>query len=707
MFLSSENDPTLRQGHMNTYGTNSLRHHKFGKITFCTCFFLFSLITSHSTTLLPDTNQLGKSANPALQMYATSPVMWHEWSEKILLEAQEQNKLVFISIGFASCHWCHVMERETFSDSTLAKYLNDHFVCIRVDKEERPEIDRIYQEYAAFTDQNSGWPMNVIAVPNGTPVYSKTYARPDELLSQLKSFHELNRNHNHDFINYAKAVEGLINSSQKPIGDEHFGYPNLDTLNSSLDWQEGGALQSYKFPLSPLLNFTLSSSDSLLNQHALLSINKILSGGIYDHVGGGIHRYTTDELWRFPHWEKTLSDNAQFISNLCAAFSKTKNERYRVKAIETAQFILDNLKLDNGLYANSLDAESSGKEGSYYVWSYSDLQNLLDSRFEEFKRVFAISKEGNYSPDENVLYLSKMVNPDVYDPHPSIIQCLQILRRERQKRVSPKLDAKATVAYNAMFAQACLDLYVVSENEDYLYFAHQIIEKIQSYSDNTSLLLPHSIVDKTTLSDGILEDYAQYIKSLISLYEHHRDEKFLIRAKQYLEYVCLNFTYDQSIWFQDTNNHMDHLFHLIEKSDDDTPSSNALMAENLYILGRYFYNEKWMNRSIDLSLNMAEITSQYPLTHASWNYFESIIQGAECDMVFCGERAIGLALEFKRNYSDFATISYANAETQIPLAQNKFSEKENLIYVCMDRTCQRPVKTVEEALSQIESLQRK
>jgi uncharacterized protein len=215
------------------------------------------------------------------------------------------------------------------------------------------------------------------------------------------------------------------------------------------------------------------------------------------------------------------------------------------------------------------------------------------------------------------------------------------------------------------------------------------------------------VVDLTELSEGVLEDYATYIKSLISLYQIHGSEALLIRAKDYADYTCTHFTYENSIWFQYTKNGLEQTFKLIEKSDDDSPSPNGLMAENLYTLGRYFDDEIWMNRSLNLSISMAEQVYKYPIQHNSWCYLQSIFSEPEINLVFSGERARGLVLEFKKKYRTFSTISYATPETLIPIAKNKYSEKENLIYVCMNRTCQRPVKTVEEALSMIESLQSK
>jgi hypothetical protein len=676
-------------------------------------YFLLSALSlllpqcSQGLSIPIDTNKLGTSANPTLRFYANSPVSWQEWSEETLQKAHSENKLLFISIGFASCHWCHVMEKETFSDTVLSNYLNEHFLCIRVDKEELPQIDQIYQEFAALTDQNTGWPMNVIATNTGTPVYSRTFMKADELIGQLKHFYEFNQNQKIDLTNYAEAVENILHTTQEPIADAHAAYPDISIIQNKLDWVEGGVLQSNKFLLSPFLRYTLTSNDTLLNQHALLSINKILSGGIYDHVDGGVHRYTTDENWHFPHWEKTLSDNSQFISNLCEAYKLTQHELYLEKAIEISQFIFDNLSLSNGLYANSLDSESSGKEGSYYVWTYSELESLLGEHFKEFCRVFAVSENGNYTQNENVLYKISTVNPAVYDQNPTIELCLHELRKARQKRVPPQADDKATVAYNAMFMQACIDLYTISKNDDYLYHAYAIMENIESAAKSMPSALPHSIVDMTALSEGVLEDYALYIKSLISLYQIHCSETLLLRAKEYADYTCLHFTYQNSIWFQLSKNDQSHIFNLINKSDDDSPSANAVMAENLFTLGRYFEDETRTDRSINLSLLMGEQTYNHPVEHGSWSYFHSILSAPECDIVFNGERALGLALEFRRKYKGFATLSFTSPETLIPLAKNKYSEKENLIYVCMNRTCERPVKTVEEAIQMIESLRQK
>ncbi|WP_157624332.1 thioredoxin domain-containing protein, partial [Sunxiuqinia dokdonensis] len=435
------------------------------------------------------TNELIYETSPYLLQHAHNPVNWMPWGDKALSQARRENKLLLISIGYAACHWCHVMEHESFEDPEVARVMNQHFVCIKVDREERPDVDQIYMSAVQLMTQRGGWPLNAIALPDGRPIWGGTYFQKEvwiNALEQIQAYHHQNPERT---LEYAERLsEGIRESNLVPIS-KNSQLVELDQLKEAVqrwkpnfDRQEGGSQGAPKFMMPNNLQFLLrwahQANDLETQDHVENTLDKMAMGGIYDQLGGGFARYSTDTQWKVPHFEKMLYDNAQLLSVYAQAFQKTQKPLYHEVVEQTIEFLKrELLSPENGFYS-SLDADSEGEEGKFYVWQKSELQDLLGDDFPLFSDYYQVNETG-YWEEGNYILLRKQVDETFAKKHELSLEELKqkiskwhkILLPAREQRIRPGLDDKILTSWNALAISGLVDAYQAFGNAEYLELA--------------------------------------------------------------------------------------------------------------------------------------------------------------------------------------------------------------------------------------------
>jgi uncharacterized protein YyaL (SSP411 family) len=419
-------------------------------------------------------NKLANETSPYLLQHAGNPVDWYPWGNEALEKAKSENKLIIISIGYAACHWCHVMEHESFEDESIAQVMNDFYVSIKVDREERPDVDQIYMDAAYLITGRGGWPLNVIALPDGRPVFAGTYFRKDDWVRILLYFKDLYQKEPETFDREAgkltDAMKGIkipgIQENISPFSKKEIE-ESFRKIISYIDFENGGTRGAPKFPMPNIYELLLTYHFHTKDYQSLEAVNitlyKMANGGIYDHIGGGFARYSTDAMWKVPHFEKMLYDNAQLVSLYSNAYKIRKDELYKKVVYETLEFIETKLTDNSGGFYSSLDADSEGKEGKYYVWKKEEINELLGDRSELFCDYYSVTSIGNWE-GTNILFITQKkedllkkyeINEETFGR--IINESKKILFDERNKRVRPGLDDKILTSWNSLMIKGYVD----------------------------------------------------------------------------------------------------------------------------------------------------------------------------------------------------------------------------------------------------------
>ena len=665
------------------------------------------------------TNDLINETSPYLLQHAHNPVNWRPWSQHALDEAKKENKLVLTSIGYSSCHWCHVMEEETFANEDVAKLMNENFINIKIDREERPDIDQVYMTALQLMKGSGGWPLNIIALPSGKPLYGGTYHTKEEWNRVLSKISALYHQDPEIAVEYANNVaEGiqeanLITSSEK-VGDLTRADLKESIANWKLKWDSkwGGDNGSEKFMLPVNLEFLMEysflSKDTFARDHLIKTLDNIALKGVYDHVEGGFFRYSTDEKWQLPHFEKMLYDNAQLITLYSKAYKIFKDPLYEQVVKETIEFLNNRMKNPDGGYYASLDAGSKGDEGDYYLWQRKELESTIENNYPLFQSYFNI-KEANKLDGDN-FHLFKKSKDSVFQVQHRISEgkiaqykkeWVQSLQKARQKRNLPNIDDKIITSWNSLLINGLLEAYTAFGNESYLESAISIFETLVSkaYSDEK---LVHSFKPKSKRIDGFLEDYVFLEQASLKLYSITMDKKYLVFAKKLNNAVKAQFSDDENVIFTYSNNEK-----LISKifviNDGVQPSANAVMAENLFILGHLDYNKKSFEKSRDMLSAIGPFMKDSPSNYSKWNSLLLKLIYPYYEIAVVGKDAENLLLGLHKEYIPNTLIVGTTSSSNYPLFEQRFIEDETYIYVCEEKTCKRPVKTVNEAIRQLQN----
>ena len=666
------------------------------------------------------TNKLVNETSPYLLQHAHNPVNWYPWNDEAHSKALAENKLMIISIGYSACHWCHVMEHESFEDTTVAQIMNQFFVSIKVDREERPDVDQVYMDAAYVLTGSGGWPLNVIALPDGRPVFAGTYFPKDNWLKILNYFSDLFIKQPELFEQEASKIAQVIRQQRIPgINEEQAAFVAddlKDAFNNGInriDFELGGMNGAPKFPLPNIYEFFLSYNYHTKDKKALEAVTGLLDnmarGGIYDQIGGGFARYSTDEIWKVPHFEKMLYDNGQLVSLYSNTYKVTKNEKYKQVVYQTLEFIQREMLDSSGGFYSAYDADSEGEEGKFYVWSKEEIINLLKEDGQLFCDYYTVSDEGNWEEGKNILFQTNDVEHllekyklDENSLSEKIFRGKQILFKEREKRIKPGLDDKILTSWNALMLKGFTDAYNAFNEICYLETAIKNANFISSKMiDEDGRIFRNYKNGKRTIN-GFLDDYSFTIEAFIALYESTFDEQWIYKAKTLTDYVIKHFKDSESGLFYYTSDLDDSLIaRKMELSDNVIPASNSSLAKGLSKLGNYFYNKEYKELSENMLGKMNSGFISNPLYHSNWGILM-------LDMVYLYYEVAIVGDDFEKKRSELSNNYYPNVmllggkdEGTLELLEQKLVQGRTMIYVCEEKNCKLPVEDVSAAENQL------
>lgn len=665
-------------------------------------------------------NLLLHETSPYLLQHAYNPVNWRAWNEETLSLAKSQQKLMLISIGYSACHWCHVMEKQCFENEDAARIMNKYFICIKVDREERPDVDAVYMQAVQLMNGQGGWPLNCFALPDGRPVYGGTYFPLEKWISVLENLQNLYETNLSAMEAYAERLMSGISQTQI------FNLPDDSEINLSailnestgqlqkhFDLSDGGTQRVPKFPMPCnylfLLYYGKYEKHKTILQHVFNTLDKMSFGGLFDQLGGGFARYSTDGIWKVPHFEKMLYDNAQLISLYCKAYQITGDLNYRMVIEKTINFVNTTFTGPSGEFYSALDADSEGEEGKYYVWKREELKQLLGGYFEMFDQYYNQNNSGYWEADNYILLRTKSDSDFCREQHlePEEINRLksiwdQILLPYRNQRVAPGLDDKSLTSWNALMLKAYLDAYLSVKNESYLDLAIKNADFIVRYQLSPGFSLFHSFKKQQSSISGFLEDYAFVADSFMAIYKTIGEEEWLLKAKKITETAILNF-YDKEdgLFFFSDKNDKPLIARQKEVQDNVIPSSNAVMAHVLFELGVYFEDNEYISMSKKMASHFYDEIVHYGSAYACWallllKFKQPVVQIAIPESHY-KKTVMELAGKEKLN-----VFPYKNgAQKSLPFIKDK--KEHDCFYLCVDQVCGLPLNNLDALIKVFEN----
>ncbi|MDC6367293.1 MULTISPECIES: thioredoxin domain-containing protein [Flavobacteriaceae] len=673
------------------------------------------------------TNALIEETSPYLLQHAHNPVNWEAWKPEVLERAQKEDKPLLISIGYAACHWCHVMEEECFEDETVAQMMNENFINIKIDREERPDVDQIYMDAIQMMSGNGGWPLNIVALPDGKPFWGATYLPKDSWVKSLEQLIKLYKEDKSRVTNYAADLANGINSINLVENKGDSDLYSMEQLDAAVKkWSQyfdnflGGYKRAPKFMMPNnwdfLLHYATVNDKPELMEQFNTTLTRMAYGGVYDHVGGGFSRYAVDTKWHVPHFEKMLYDNGQLASLYAKAYAVTQNELYKEVVEESINFVQEELLDENGGFYSSLDADSLDEhgeleEGAYYVWTKDQLMQLLGSDFEIFKDYYNINsyglwEEGNYVliRDKDADEIAKKHTISVIDLKAKMKNTLKILKEERAKRSKPRLDDKILTSWNGLMLSGLVDAYRYLGNKEYLDLAlknARFLEKEMIKKDH-SLYRNHKEGESTI--NAFLEDYATVIEAYLGLYEVTFDENWLNHAKSLLDYSKLHFLDKNSGMFFFTSDD-DHslIRRSVETNDNVISASNSIMAKNLLKFHKLYPEGDYGDIAKQMLKNVQENFDEAAQGYTNWLHMVLFENQNFYEVAVVGENYKKLGKEISKNYLPNSILTGSSKDGNLELLQNRYVEGETFVYVCIEGTCKLPVTTSEGVLQQIKS----
>ena len=669
------------------------------------------------------TNDLIHESSPYLLQHAHNPVKWHPWSDEVLKKAQAEDKLLIISIGYAACHWCHVMEHESFEDSLVAKVMNDNFICIKVDREERPDVDDVYMTACQLASgRGCGWPLNAFALPDGRPVWAGTYFPKDQWVNILNQFKKLKEEDYGKLKETAdKITNGIKSFETIDMGDGSQTY-TLETLEevkndfiAKIDFEDGGRQGAPKFPMPNnyefLLQYFYMTGDQKAMEAAKITLDRMAKGGIYDQLGGGFARYSTDAYWIAPHFEKMLYDNSQLVSLYSHAFQITKDPLYKNVVTQTIEFVERELmNKDFGFYS-SLDADSDGVEGKFYVWQASEIDSIINNDEESkiYKDYYSIKKQGNWE-HTNILVVNEKFKSSNHNKTKSQVSTIIAssntkLMSARDQRIRPGLDDKILTSWNGLMLKGYIDAYKAFGDEKYLSTALKNAEFISKNSIQSDGSLNRNYKNGKSSINAFLDDYATVIDAFTALYEVTFDNKWLDKAEALTQHVQEHFYNRSDKMFYYTSDLDPALIaRKMELSDNVIPASNSIMARNLYKLGTILYNQKMVDQAKQMLANMNKqvVQSKQPSFYSNWCQLMANMVNPPYEVAILGEDATIKSIKIQSDYLPNAFFLGGKTEGKLELLKDKLQEDRTMIYVCQNKVCKFPVEDPEKARNLIQ-----
>ena len=675
-------------------------------------------------------NHLAKETSPYLLQHAHNPVDWYSWNEAALQKAKSENKPILVSIGYSSCHWCHVMERESFEDENIAVIMNRHFINIKVDREERPDLDHIYMDAVQTITGSGGWPLNVFLTPDCKPFYGGTYFPPKRMYNRpswkeiLEGVVDAFDKKNSEILNQAESLTehllqlnsaGIKNINSEKDFSKIFNPSTMDEIFNNImknaDEQNGGFGNAPKFPQSFIIQFLLhyhyyTKSETALAQ-ACLSIDKMIAGGIYDHLEGGFARYSTDAQWLVPHFEKMLYDNALLIIILSEAYQLTKKQLYADIIKQTIGFIKAKLLSPQKGFYSAIDADSEGEEGKYYVWNKKEIDDILQEESELFCSYYDVTENGNWE-NKNILHVSANVEDLALKRNISNKEVLSKLKsakekllHHRNKRVAPLLDNKIILSWNALMNSACSKAFEALGIEEYKELAIDNMSfLLKNFEQDGIHFFTHCFSKNQTKLPAFLDDYAFLTAALIQLQEITADTSYLEKAKEITNYIIENFEDKETgMFFYTHKSQKDIIVRKKELYDGAIPSGNSIMALNLLYLSTLFDKPLWQQKAIESCISINKLIIKYSTSFGVWATVLQAISYDIPELVITGEKLNSISKELLSNFIPFKIYQSTTLKNDyFPLLKNKPITTKPLIFLCKGYNCQPPVSETAELI---------
>jgi uncharacterized protein YyaL (SSP411 family) len=672
-------------------------------------------------------NRLLHSQSPYLLQHAHNPVDWYPWGPEALAKAIQENKPILVSIGYSACHWCHVMERESFEDEATAELMNAHYICIKIDREERPDLDNIYMDAVQAMGLQGGWPLNVFLMPNQKPFYGGTYFPNAKWKQLLGNIADAFVAHPEQLAESAEGFGRSLNRKETEKYGIQAGEAELDAdelvaisakLAAQFDPEWGGMNRVPKFPMPAIWHFTLdyalAASRKDLREAVFFTLRKMGMGGIYDHLRGGFARYSVDGEWFAPHFEKMGYDNGQLMELYAKAYQVSQDPFFLEKVAETKDWLVAEMIQEEGGFHAAQDADSEGVEGKFYTWTYSELEGLLGVDFDWFSRLYSLKPEGNWEEGVNILFQTESyatIAESFAMPLSGFMEKLRAHKERllvyRNQRIFPGKDDKVLAGWNGLLDAGLIQAYFATGEEPYLELALRNLQFVREklFKDGQ---LYRSYKNGLAYTPAFLEDYAALLKASLMAYTASGDATWLGLGQQLAEVVMDRF-YDPTdgfFFFSDPSAEK-LIANKKELFDNVIPSSNSLLARGFHRLGLLTYEEKYGKVASRMLGGMKELIEREPGFLCNWAnfYLESLVPTAEIAIVGRGAKAKAMALQ--QGYLPNAVVAWSETPTEsVPLLQQKTPDSEGnaLIYVCVDRRCLRPLSEVADALAQLPQL---
>ncbi len=666
-----------------------------------------------------NSNSLINETSPYLLQHAHNPVNWNAWNDQTLNRAKEEDKPILVSIGYSTCHWCHVMERESFENEEIAKVMNEYFVCIKVDREERPDVDQVYMDALHAMGLQGGWPLNVFLKPDQKPFYGGTYFPAQGWKSLLLNIAEVFKTKRDTLEESAVKFVEALNRDQfaghqgnnNTLSEESLNKINANLING-FDTIRGGMGSAPKFPMPVIWKYIIQylSNDAHqeLSNQLHHTLEKVALGGIYDQIGGGFARYSTDADWFAPHFEKMLYDNGQLLSIYADSYKLRPNELYKHAVNQTVGWLKREMLDESGAFYSALDADSEGIEGKFYVWTDQELKECLKEDFPFVQNYYNASRTGNWENGWNILH--RRISDESFAKEKSLkleelnflVQSMnEKLLEKRSGRIRPGLDDKILTGWNALMSKGLLDAYKTFGEKSFLDLAINNVNYILSNLTDGSLLY-HSAGKQIK---GFMDDYALVIELLIETYQVTFDETYIDKARELTEY-CFDEFYDQEQkFFYYTSRSSERLIaDKKEIHDNVIPASNSVMAGNLLKLGTILEEEKYTERASYMIEKLSSLIEREPRFMTNWAVALHSNLKEPYEVVIVGEKASEMRSELSKHSLPNHIFMGTESNSDLPLLKGRAAVNgQTTIYVCKNRTCQLPVHTVEEALAQMKS----
>jgi uncharacterized protein YyaL (SSP411 family) len=672
-------------------------------------------------------NSLIQESSPYLLQHAHNPVDWFPWRKDILEKAKDENRLLIISIGYATCHWCHVMEHESFEDPAVAAIMNRHFINIKVDREEHPDVDQVYMNAVQLMTKSGGWPLNVVALPDGRPVWGGTYFQKEHWKEALLQIQKLFEETPEKLLEYASKLEqGIkaINTIYIPETISEIEKVNLKEIVSnwskSFDEHYGGIGRAPKFmmpgSLSFLWRFAYFQKDKKISSFVENTLTKMAYGGIFDHINGGFSRYSVDHKWHVPHFEKMGYDNAQLVSLYSEVFRVTQNEHYKEVVEETLSFVKNELTSPQGLFYTALDADSINEygileEGAYYVFLEKELKETLDEDFPIFAAYYNCNDFGKWEGKQ--VFIRTKTEDAIAKEFAISKAALQAKKKDwkhklktlQSHRSKPRLDHKILTSWNALMIKAYADAYLAFQKKEYLESAVNAAIKIKTHLLEKNGFLFHQFTENTPATDGFLEDYAQLTEAFIKLYEVTFEEEWLLLSKKICNYTLTHFFDEKtSMFYFTTQDQSTALGRVIDYHDNVIASSNSVMAKVLFHLGHYFDESHYIEVSKKMAQNIIPEAENFPSGFSNWLDLIQFFQIGITEIAIVGKNAKALTEAVQKiYYPNKILIANISDKSELPLLQHRFIKDKTVAYICKNKTCSLPLISITELLNTLKT----